>query len=76
MNRFRDLDENLLTTVPVGLDKLIHLQELYLSGNKIKWISKDDLPRNILTLELKANPLVGVKAGAMQNMPRLRKLYG
>lgn len=46
----------------------------FLSGNKIRWISKDDLPKSITTLELKANPLVGIKSGALQNMPRLRKL--
>lgn len=60
--------------MPVGLDRLVQLQELYLSGNRIRTIARDDLPRNLLTLELKANPLVGVKAGAMQNMPRLQKL--
>lgn len=39
------------------------------------WIAKNDLPRHIVTLELKGNPLVGVKSGALQNMPRLKKLY-
>ncbi|XP_037038816.1 lutropin-choriogonadotropic hormone receptor isoform X2 [Bradysia coprophila] len=69
-----DLDDNVLSAMPTGLDQLTHLQELFLSGNKIRWISKDDLPSSITTLELKANPLVGIKTGALQNMPRLRKL--
>lgn len=47
----------------------------YLSGNKIKQISKDDLPRSLITLELRGNPLSELETGALQNMPRLKKLF-
>ncbi|XP_055600909.1 leucine-rich repeat-containing G-protein coupled receptor 5A-like [Uranotaenia lowii] len=69
-----ELDDNVLSSVPVGLENLGMLQELSASGNRIQWISKDDFPRSLVTLELKSNPLVGIKPGALQNMSRLRKL--
>lgn len=46
----------------------------FLSGNKISTVTKDDLPKNLVTLELRGNPLGDVKYDALQNMPRLRKL--
>ncbi|XP_038107738.1 follicle-stimulating hormone receptor isoform X2 [Culex quinquefasciatus] len=69
-----ELDDNVLSSVPVGLENLVMLQELSASGNRIRWISKDDFPKSLVTLELRSNPLVGIKPGALQNMPRLRKL--
>lgn len=47
----------------------------YLSGNRINTILKDDLPKNLITLELRGNPLADIKFDALQSMPRLRKLY-
>ncbi|XP_055306018.1 follicle-stimulating hormone receptor-like isoform X2 [Sitodiplosis mosellana] len=72
--RILDLDDNLLTAIPYKLGKLSNLQELFLSGNRINTILKDDLPRNLITLELRGNPLGDVKFDAFQSMPRLRKL--
>ncbi|XP_053694769.1 leucine-rich repeat-containing G-protein coupled receptor 5 [Sabethes cyaneus] len=69
-----ELDDNVLSSVPAGLGNLGMLQELSASGNRIRWISKDVFPKNLVTLELKSNPLVGIKPGALQNMSRLRKL--
>uniref|UniRef100_A0A182J9B6 G-protein coupled receptors family 1 profile domain-containing protein n=1 Tax=Anopheles atroparvus TaxID=41427 RepID=A0A182J9B6_ANOAO len=69
-----DVDDNSLSSVPVGLENLMMLQEISASGNRIRWISKGDFPKNLVSLELKSNPLVGIKPGALQNMPRLRKL--
>ncbi|XP_058815263.1 follicle-stimulating hormone receptor-like [Topomyia yanbarensis] len=69
-----ELDDNVLSSVPVGLENLGMLQELSASGNRIRWISKNDFPKSLVTLELKSNPLVGIKPGALQNMSRLRKL--
>lgn len=47
----------------------------FLSGNRINTILKDDLPKNLITLELRGNPLGDIKFDALQSMPRLRKLY-
>lgn len=47
----------------------------FLSGNRINTILKDDLPKNLITLELRGNPLGDIKFDAIQSMPRLRKLY-
>lgn len=45
-----------------------------LANNRISTVSKGELPKNLVSLELKANPLDNIKDGAIQNMPRLRKL--
>lgn len=47
----------------------------FLSGNRINTILNDDLPKNLITLELRGNPLGDIKFDALQSMPRLRKLY-
>lgn len=46
----------------------------FLSGNRISTIHTDDLPKNLITLELRGNPLGNIKFEAFQNMSRLRKL--
>lgn len=46
----------------------------FLSGNRINSIAKDDLPKNLIILELRGNPLGEIKFGALHSMPRLRKL--
>lgn len=45
------------------------------SNNRIRWLSKHDLPSSLTALDLRANPLSGIKPGAINYMPRLRKLY-
>ncbi|XP_055637267.1 follicle-stimulating hormone receptor isoform X2 [Toxorhynchites rutilus septentrionalis] len=57
-----------------ALTNLTRLKVLSASSNRIRWISKDDFPKSLVTLELKSNPLVGIKPGALQNMARLRRL--
>lgn len=46
----------------------------FLSGNRINTILNDDLPKNLITLELRGNPLGDIQFDALQSMPRLRKL--
>ncbi|XP_031634672.1 leucine-rich repeat-containing G-protein coupled receptor 5-like isoform X2 [Contarinia nasturtii] len=72
--RVLDLDDNLLTLIPYNLTKLTHLQELFLSGNRINTIHKDELPANLIILELRGNPLGDIQFDALHSMPRLRKL--
>uniref|UniRef100_A0A182UWJ9 G-protein coupled receptors family 1 profile domain-containing protein n=1 Tax=Anopheles merus TaxID=30066 RepID=A0A182UWJ9_ANOME len=69
-----DVDDNSLSSMPVGLENLMMLQEISASNNRIRWVSKGDFPKNLVSLDLKSNPLAGIKPGALQNMPRLRKL--
>lgn len=47
----------------------------FLSGNRINTILNDDLPKNLITLELRGNPLGDIQFDALQRMPKLRKLY-
>ncbi|XP_049792368.1 lutropin-choriogonadotropic hormone receptor-like [Schistocerca nitens] len=70
------LDDNLLTNVPLALTKLTALQELSVSGNRIKYMPGGVLQRapGLALLELKGNPLVAVAPTAFSHLPRLRKL--
>ncbi|XP_059618054.1 lutropin-choriogonadotropic hormone receptor isoform X2 [Phlebotomus argentipes] len=72
--RVLELDDNLITSVSFGLENMTQLQEFSASNNRIRWLSKHDLPRSLTALDLRANPLSGIKPGAINNMPRLRKL--
>ncbi|XP_049938981.1 lutropin-choriogonadotropic hormone receptor-like [Schistocerca serialis cubense] len=70
------LDDNLLTHVPLALTKLTALQELSVSGNRIKYMPGGVLQRapGLALLELRGNPLVAVAPTAFSHLPRLRKL--
>ncbi|XP_055713692.1 lutropin-choriogonadotropic hormone receptor isoform X2 [Phlebotomus papatasi] len=72
--RVLELDDNLITSLSFGLENMTQLQEFSASNNRIRWLSKHDLPRSLTALDLRANPLSGIKPGAINNMPRLRKL--
>ncbi|XP_014245069.1 lutropin-choriogonadotropic hormone receptor isoform X2 [Cimex lectularius] len=74
--RVLELDDNLLTHIPIALTKLTALQELSVSGNKIKYIPSGVLQKSqgLAHLELKGNPLVGVDPHAFSFLPKLRKL--
>uniref|UniRef100_A0A146LLJ9 Leucine-rich repeat-containing G-protein coupled receptor 6 n=4 Tax=Lygus hesperus TaxID=30085 RepID=A0A146LLJ9_LYGHE len=74
--RVLELDDNLLTHIPIALTKLTDLQELSVSGNKIKYIPSGILQKSqgLAYLELKGNPLVGVDPHAFSFLPKLRKL--
>lgn len=63
-------------TYPLHYSVLIYMRFhlRFLSGNRINTILKDDLPKNLITLELRGNPLGDIKFDALQSMPRLRKL--
>ncbi|XP_074025925.1 G-protein coupled receptor rickets isoform X4 [Leptinotarsa decemlineata] len=71
-----ELDDNFLTQIPSAIAKLPDLQELSISGNRIKYIEGGLLQKTpaLALLELKGNPLVGVDAHAFSFLPRLRKL--
>ncbi|XP_039295282.1 lutropin-choriogonadotropic hormone receptor [Nilaparvata lugens] len=74
--RVLELDDNLLTHIPIALTKLTSLQELSVSGNRIKFVAGGILQRapSLSLLELKGNPLVGVDPLAFSALPKLRKL--
>lgn len=46
-----------------------------LSNNKIMSVSHGSLPSNLVTLELRANPLKTIHESAIRNLKRLKKLY-
>ncbi|XP_053959378.1 uncharacterized protein LOC128863964 [Anastrepha ludens] len=69
-----ELDDNLINSLPEGLNKLSHLQELSVTSNRLRWINETDLPRNLQTLDFRANPLSLIMPKALRGMTRLRKL--
>ncbi|XP_023310221.1 lutropin-choriogonadotropic hormone receptor [Anoplophora glabripennis] len=71
-----ELDDNFLSQIPTAITKLPGLQELSISGNRIKYITGGLLQKTpaLALLELKGNPLIGVDAHAFSFLPRLRKL--
>nr|XP_036215985.1 uncharacterized protein LOC106622659 isoform X2 [Bactrocera oleae]XP_036215986.1 uncharacterized protein LOC106622659 isoform X2 [Bactrocera oleae] len=69
-----ELDDNLINSLPEGLNKLTHLQELSVTSNRLRWINETDLPRNLQTIDFRANPLSIIMLKALRGMTRLRKL--
>ncbi|KAH8410206.1 hypothetical protein KR009_008320 [Drosophila setifemur] len=69
-----DLDDNLISSLPEGLSKLSHLQELSMTSNRLRWINDTELPRSMQMLDMRANPLSTISAGAFRGMNKLRKL--
>ncbi|XP_017098895.3 leucine-rich repeat-containing G-protein coupled receptor 5 isoform X1 [Drosophila bipectinata] len=69
-----ELDDNLISSLPEGLNKLSHLQELSMTSNRMRWINDTDLPRSMQMLDMRANPLSTISAGAFRGMTKLRKL--
>ncbi|XP_050315689.1 thyrotropin receptor isoform X2 [Anthonomus grandis grandis] len=74
--RILELDDNFLTHIPLAITKLRDLQELSISGNRIKYITGGVLQQTpaLALLELKGNPLAAADAQAFAHLPRLRKL--
>ncbi|XP_026684624.1 leucine-rich repeat-containing G-protein coupled receptor 6-like [Diaphorina citri] len=74
--RVLELDDNHLDEIPKALTKLTNLQELSVSGNRIKYIPDGILQhcKGLGLLELKGNPLVAVHPNAFAFLPKLRKL--
>ncbi|XP_047004598.1 lutropin-choriogonadotropic hormone receptor-like [Schistocerca americana] len=70
------LDDNFLHKIPSALTRLTSLQELSVSGNRIKYIPGGVLQQapGLALLELRGNPLVAVAPTAFSHLPRLRKL--
>ncbi|ALC39622.1 rk [Drosophila busckii] len=69
-----ELDDNLISSLPEGLSKLTQLQELSITSNRLRWINDTELPRSLQILDLRANPLSTITAGAFRGMSKLRKL--
>ncbi|XP_037957257.1 thyrotropin receptor isoform X2 [Teleopsis dalmanni] len=69
-----ELDDNLISRLPEGLNKLTHLQEFSATSNRLRWVNDTDLPRNLQTIDFRANPLSLIVPGAFRIMPKLRKL--
>ncbi|XP_049766208.1 lutropin-choriogonadotropic hormone receptor-like [Schistocerca cancellata] len=70
------LDDNFLHKIPSALTRLTSLQELSVSGNRIKYMPGGVLQQapGLALLELRGNPLVAVAPTAFSHLPRLRKL--
>ncbi|XP_030377139.1 leucine-rich repeat-containing G-protein coupled receptor 6 [Scaptodrosophila lebanonensis] len=69
-----ELDDNLISSLPEGLNELTQLQELSITSNRLRWINDTELPRSMQTIDLRANPLSIITAGAFRGMAKLRKL--
>ncbi|KAI8121074.1 Lutropin-choriogonadotropic hormone receptor, partial [Lucilia cuprina] len=44
------------------------------TSNRLRWINDTDLPKNLQTLDLRANPIAQIVPGALRGMTKLRKL--
>lgn len=45
------------------------------TSNRLRWINETDLPRNLQTIDFRANPLSIIMLKALRGMTRLRKLW-
>ncbi|XP_058807054.1 lutropin-choriogonadotropic hormone receptor-like isoform X2 [Phymastichus coffea] len=75
--RVLDLDGNQLREVPRAVSKLGGLRELSLANNRIEALGADSFgaaARDLLSLDLRANPLRQLHELAFRRMTRLRKL--
>ncbi|XP_023245705.1 follicle-stimulating hormone receptor-like [Copidosoma floridanum] len=71
-----ELDDNHLTEFPKALSSLRDLEELSMSNNRIEIVRNDSLrdARNLLSLDLRGNPIKEVHELAIQHLTQLRKL--
>lgn len=45
-----------------------------ITSNRLRWINDTELPRSMQMLDMRANPLSTISAGAFRGMTKLRKL--
>ncbi|XP_018373386.1 PREDICTED: lutropin-choriogonadotropic hormone receptor isoform X2 [Trachymyrmex cornetzi] len=74
--RILELDENYLTKIPSAAVNLLSLEELSISNNKIKQLTRDALryASNLVSLDLRGNPIKEIHDETFQNLGKLRKL--
>ncbi|XP_020296720.1 lutropin-choriogonadotropic hormone receptor isoform X2 [Pseudomyrmex gracilis] len=74
--RILELDENYLTEIPAAIANLLSLEELSVSNNRIEQLTRDALhrTRNLMSLDLRGNPIKEIDDGAFRNLGKLRKL--
>lgn len=71
-----ELDENYLTKIPTAAVNLLSLEELSISNNKIEKLARDALRHasNLVSLDLRGNPIKEIHDETFQNLGKLRKL--
>ncbi len=72
-----DVSDNRITDIAVGVFANQYLNEVNVSGNALKEIGQQtfsDLPI-LEILDLSRNTIIGIKNGAFDNIPRLKKLF-
>ncbi|KAL6259334.1 hypothetical protein P5V15_009249 [Pogonomyrmex californicus] len=74
--RILELDENYLTKIPAALVNIPNLEELSISNNKIEQLTRDALchVNNLISLDLRGNPIKEIHDQTFQNLGKLRKL--
>lgn len=72
-----DISDNRITEIGVGVFANQYLNEVNISGNVLKELGQQtfsELPI-LEILDLSRNSIIGVKNGAFDNIPRLKKLF-
>ncbi|XP_012214508.2 lutropin-choriogonadotropic hormone receptor isoform X2 [Linepithema humile] len=74
--RVLELDENYLTAIPAAAVNLPGLEELSVSNNKIEQLTENALRHagNLVSLDLRGNPIKEIHDGTFRNLRKLRKL--
>ncbi|KAK0162554.1 hypothetical protein PV327_006322 [Microctonus hyperodae] len=74
--RILELDDNDLTDIPRAIVHLTNLEDLSIANNKIQILHADSLRGipNLISLDLRGNPIKQIHAGTFKNHHRLRKL--
>ncbi|XP_043596368.1 lutropin-choriogonadotropic hormone receptor isoform X4 [Bombus pyrosoma] len=74
--RVLELDDNYLTKIPTAIVKLSGLEDLSLSNNRIEKLEEHVFQRvtNLLSLDLRGNPIKEIHGNTFRNLRKLRKL--
>ncbi|XP_068979090.1 lutropin-choriogonadotropic hormone receptor isoform X2 [Bombus flavifrons] len=74
--RVLELDDNYLTKIPTAIVKLSGLEDLSLSNNRIETLEEHVFQRvtNLLSLDLRGNPIKEIHGNTFRNLRKLRKL--
>ncbi|XP_076279000.1 G-protein coupled receptor rickets isoform X1 [Lasioglossum baleicum] len=74
--RVLELDDNYLTKIPTAIVNLSGLEDLSLSNNKIETVDGRTFRRaaNLLSLDLRGNPIKEIHGDAFRDLRKLRKL--